>query len=472
MLRSRFFFLLFAALLVGCTTPHQTTLFTQNGATCENRLSAYYKKVEHERDFKLPYHQDLRFPHLAFDRFSTSFVGELSSASAQAQWLAYVGHKGKEQLDVALALTPVDTRHQIELKQCQQQLLEETIENSRFWGELENSPPSVPTAYEHWKRVVGVYPVATLVAEGQIEDEQERIKADFGRTLKHPFRYGEPPTHLTPQKVKAMFEEASRYSSLQWPLLTSDESEALLDRFSPLFVVETLSPNDIPGALTLDGQDRILINTQTPVIYRSVTYTRFHGKVLPQLNYALWFPARTAKGHIDPYAGEFDAVNVRITLGEDGAPLILDSIHQCGCYHMVYALSPTLWFTERDDEKPIQNYLFPTTDNGRFEISLTGGEHMISAIHVTDNIQPDITLQAREIKETLMLSDSTGMRQSPFDEFGILEQSLRGERWFLWPFGVRSPGAMRQHGQHAIAFIGERHFDDAFILETLLYQSQ
>ncbi|CZF77700.1 hypothetical protein GCE9029_00365 [Grimontia celer] len=468
MLRSRFFFLLLATLLVGCITPHQPSLFSQNEAVCESRLSAYYKKVEHERDFKLPYHQDGRFPHLAFNRFSTSFVNELSDAPAKGQWLAYVAQKGKVQLETALTLVPTSAAENNLMMQCQKQLVEESIENPKFWSELEKNPPAVPTAYEHWKRILGVYPVASLVAEGQIEEEQERIKTDFGRTLTQPFRYGEAPSPMAQREVAKLLSEASKYSSLNWPLLTDSESAALLDRFSPFFLVETLSVDDIPGTLAFES--RVFIDTQKPVLYRAVTYTRFHGKVLPQLNYALWFPARTAKSALDPYAGEFDAVNIRITLGEDGKPLILDSIHQCGCYHMVYALSPTLRFLERNDEKPIQNYLFPNTDEGRFEISLTAEEHMINAVHVIDNIAPDIELQAAALGETLVLSDSQGNNHTPFDEYGILNESLRGERWFLWPFGVRSPGAMRQYGQHAIAFIGERHFDDAFLLQTLLEQ--
>ncbi|WP_325893426.1 hypothetical protein [Grimontia sp. NTOU-MAR1] len=273
---------------------------------------------------------------------------------------------------------------------------------------------------------------------------------------------------MAQSEVAKVLSEAAKYSSLNWPLLSDRESEALLDRFSPLFLVETLSADDIPGALAMNDSKDIYIDTRKPTLYRSITYTRFHGKVSPQLNYALWFPARTAQNHFDPYAGEFDAVIIRITLGEDGMPLILDSIHQCGCYHMVYALNPTLRFLERDDENPIQNYLFLNAEAGRFEISLTGKEHMINAIHVMHNILPDIELQSAGFSETLVLADNQGNNHSLFDEFGILNDSLRSERWFLWPFGVRSPGAMRQHGQHAIAFIGERHFDDAFILETLL----
>ena len=61
-----------------------------------------------------------------------------------------------------------------------------------------------------------------------------------------------------------------------------------------------------------------------------------------------------------------------------------------------------------------------------------------------------------------------GAKRSLFGEDGIIDASERAERFLLWPYGVASPGAMRQWGTHAIAFTGRRHFDDPFLLENLL----
>ncbi|WP_461516865.1 hypothetical protein [Porticoccus sp.] len=48
--------------------------------------------------------------------------------------------------------------------------------------------------------------------------------------------------------------------------------------------------------------------------------------------------------------------------------------------------------------------------------------------------------------------------------------SQRPERLLLWPMGVRSAGAMRQWGRHAVAFVGRRHFDDPRLIESLFKQ--
>ena len=60
-----------------------------------------------------------------------------------------------------------------------------------------------------------------------------------------------------------------------------------------------------------------------------------------------------------------------------------------------------------------------------------------------------------------------GELRSLFDSDGLVAGSERAERWLLWPTGVPSPGAMRERGRHAIAFVGRRHFDDADLLDRL-----
>ena len=59
-----------------------------------------------------------------------------------------------------------------------------------------------------------------------------------------------------------------------------------------------------------------------------------------------------------------------------------------------------------------------------------------------------------------------GNFQSLFGQDGLIKSSQRNERFLLWPMGIPSPGAMRQWGHHATAFVGRRHFDDARLFEN------
>jgi hypothetical protein len=47
----------------------------------------------------------------------------------------------------------------------------------------------------------------------------------------------------------------------------------------------------------------------------------------------------------------------------------------------------------------------------------------------------------------------------------LIAGTERGERFLFWPMGIASPGAMRQAGTQATAFVGRRQFDDADIVE-------
>src|SRR6185295_4492302 len=41
-------------------------------------------------------------------------------------------------------------------------------------------------------------------------------------------------------------------------------------------------------------------------------------------------------GWLDTLSGKLDGLIFRVTLDEAGHPLIFDSIHPCGCYHMFF----------------------------------------------------------------------------------------------------------------------------------------
>ena len=58
-----------------------------------------------------------------------------------------------------------------------------------------------------------------------------------------------------------------------------------------------------------------------------------------------------------------------------------------------------------------------------------------------------------------------GGRRSAFAPDGLVSGTERLERFFFWPMGIASAGAMRQSGRHATAFVGRRHFDEADLVE-------
>lgn len=110
----------------------------------------------------------------------------------------------------------------------------------------------------------------------------------------------------------------------------------------------------------------------------------------------------------------------------------------------------------------------------RLLLRLATHTHYLQQLAVVPDT-PDDTAQLYAWQESERLRSipmQDGTRRSLFGADGIIDASQRSERFLLWPFGVASPGAMRQWGTHAIAFTGRRHFDDPFLLEKLLMRDK
>ena len=58
----------------------------------------------------------------------------------------------------------------------------------------------------------------------------------------------------------------------------------------------------------------------------------------PQLVYTFWFSERPRSpgSTFDLLAGRLDGVVWRVTVDARGDPLVYDSIHACGCYHLFF----------------------------------------------------------------------------------------------------------------------------------------
>jgi hypothetical protein len=203
------------------------------------------------------------------------------------------------------------------------------------------------------------------------------------------------------------------------------------------------------------------------VVYGRVSFTRFAGEVRPQVVYTAWFPGRPRTSAFDVLGGDWDALVWRATLDDAGRPLVFDTMHACGCYHMFF---PTARVAERPrpdslDEWALVPRRLPAHAAGeRVRLRVASRTHYLERVMVGEgaaaqryDIVPERTLRS--------LAAPDGSARSLYGPDGIVPGSERGERYLFWPMGIREPGAMRQWGRHATAFVGRRHFDDAHLLD-------
>ncbi len=327
-----------------------------------------------------------------------------------------------------------------------------------------------PDEYSLWKRVVGIYPVTALFVSFRIN----MLQGELGKGHRGPVsalpvagrlrRWGLPAGRV---------DDGGRgplpVDDLGVPRPDGRRLEALFRRHAPVWEIDERDGDDRPGS-PVWSSGRVRVDVRRPALYRWVSATRYGEVSLLQLNYLVWFPRRPGD---DLYAGELDGVIWRVTLGPDGAVWLYDSIHACGCYHVVFptpalphGLARRRWFTE---DLLIARTL-PARPVVPLVLRIAAGTHYL--VHVDPAHGPlgpvsPLAVDDYDALRSLPYVPPERPRRGLFGPDGLVPGSERRERFVLWPMGVPSPGAMRIAGRHAVAFIGRRHFDDARLVEEV-----
>ncbi|CAG0956624.1 hypothetical protein BURK1_00487 [Burkholderiales bacterium] len=342
---------------------------------------------------------------------------------------------------------------------------------------------TVPDDYRDAWRALGLYPLTGFaLALGVRLYERDTLEA-FARA-------GDPPRGTIvvhrPSRANAMAPDAIRRTVASMvaaeslpPLARVDAAalDALFASHAPDFAIDTAGPDDLPGHPLRRADGVPDVDPARPVVFVRLAWTRFDGALLPQLVYTVWFAQRPPRFAGDPLAGRLDGLVWRVTLDRDGAPLAFDTIHPCGCYHQFV---PTARLASRPSEPTVEEgalvvQSLPELAAGtRVRLDLESGTHYLRRVTPLDSpagaaaaaaaaganaytLEPEASLRT--------LPDGKGGSASLFGANGIVAGTERPERHALWISGIESPGAMRQWGRHATAFVGRRHFDDAFLLE-------
>jgi hypothetical protein len=373
----------------------------------------------------------------------------------------------------------------------------------------------VPDDYATSYRVLGVYALSRYpFAAGVRNMEAERLAvfatdsptATGSTRLRYAPPAGLPGSRLGALQIARMLAPLPG-DPLRVPAPSNADLERLFAQFAPSFEIDTASNDDKPGTLVWrpgspgspDGARPMLeLDTTAPALYRQVAYTRYEGRNLLQLVYTLWFAARPpAPGSsFDMLAGKLDGVVWRVTLAPDGTPLVADTIHPCGCYHMFFPSPGTR--TKSAPQKGIEWAFSPAplpslSPQDRVVLRIAARTHYVDRVsaepvpaagsaptvqsatryawqdyHSLRSLPLNALPAASQLASTLPAdSPVTGVaeRRSLFSPTGFIDGTDRAERWVFWPMGIERAGTMRQWGKHATAFVGRRHFDDATLLE-------
>lgn len=478
-------------LIQGCATlkPYPDSSLSGKDGTCQRWLENIEATLN-EYDLNDP--ETVRvngFPQLRVNRFLASMGEWTTSNEAFAEWLEQMRQLDSAGKKLEFANLPASAMQQLVSKMPVEESFEQALEHcgKRLNLLSLNNPghkqrlleqAQVPDAYQSWKRVVGLYPLARYAASIAIERLHRDLDADFKIPLTSLPRQGElirySPPHNNPlasEHIAAMLSSAYD-NPLGIPHLTSLQLQQLLAHFAPIWEIDTRNDTDKIGAVALDSDKQPRIDINQPTLYVAHRYARWHGRVVLQLIYQIWLPAREKTGLLDLYAGPLDSLIWRVTLDPEGVPIAFDSIHACGCYYLLFPSRGYPAVAPKDGAEPVLSpKSIPTISlDRRLLLRLQSRTHYLQQVSFVDDTSEAATRRYLfdDLEQLRSLPMPNGRKRSLYNNDGIIDASERAERFLLWPYGIASPGAMRQWGTHAIAFIGRRHFDDPFLLENLL----
>jgi hypothetical protein len=257
------------------------------------------------------------------------------------------------------------------------------------------------------------------------------------------------------------------------PLPTPEQAADLLARHAPVWEIEVADARDLPGRPYWLGEGVASVDTTSPATYTYLSWTRFEGEILLQLNYVVWFAARPRNTGVDLLGGRLDGLVWRVTLDRDLQPLVYDSIHPCGCYHLLFPTPDLELAAGVEDwrEPPMVPLALRAPDQDQRQVlRIAAGTHYLRGIYEADSTSLADDGRGRpyhleDYASLYRVPVAGGASTSLFGDAGIIAGTERAERWLLWPMGIASPGAMRERGRQPIAFIGRRHFDDPDLMQ-------
>lgn len=464
------------------------------------------------------------FPYLRADRFTASFSRDLAdagrSSGGMSAWIDRMLALDREarriestnlpdahypvlgSTDAAAVQARVDTcgdllvREDASLPARRERLLE-TV--------------AVPDDYSTAARGFGLYSLTGIgmaagvrrwQAETRASYARQRVAADRERVVFQRYR---PASKSRPDEADGGLDAAAAIAlagellagaprdALGIPALDAEARERLFAAFAPTFEIATSAEHDRFGplqwidlrGLVWPGADRywLDVDPSQPVVYRHLAFTRFERKVLAQLVYTIWFPERPpVAGELE--AGRLDGLQWRVTLDDDGQPLLFDTIHPCGCYHLFFP-SARLRAKPPPEGSELEEWVFTPIDRpiedwvrrrdgampvGPVSLRLTTHAHQLIGIGLPgegwgEPVAENPPYRLVDAERLRVLPLPGGGSRSVYGPDGLVPGTERIERFILWPSGISSPGAMRQYGRQPTAFIGRRHFDDADLFE-------
>lgn len=486
-LRYIFLFFVLTFLWAGCAMvplPTQSLHIGQSGevGSCADFFTSLDQQTERAGVLDPGVFRVKDYPYLRVNRFTASFRDGVNEKAAFSGWMDRMQaiDQNARKFEIAnlpdSAVASLDSVNQRaglyrKVQTCGDILKTADFQNVENQKMLRKSV-SAPDDYILFRRVLGIYPLTRWFVSHGVSKWHTKVHKTFSvkppvkwKTIQYfpakPFKLSGPRPIVLPKKRDA----------LGIPVYSPKELETLFRMWAPVWEVQLNGDYDRIGTPVWTPKGSLKIDIGRPLTYLLLSFTRFGKDILTQLNYIIWFPSRPKEGVLDIYGGLLDGLNYRVTLDNTGKAILYETIHNCGCYYKAYPTHRLRVLKEIDYAEPPLILDAPDIDPSKNVMTVA----MESRTHFVQHLYPS-KRESQAAKTVYSFADYNRLRSLPyirdqrksmFDPSSIVPESDRLERFILWITGVYSPGAMRQWGRHAVAFVGERDFDDPFYMDKM-----
>ncbi|MFZ5602962.1 MAG: hypothetical protein ACOY7J_10955 [Pseudomonadota bacterium] len=435
---------------------------------CQQELQQLQRTIDRSGVNDAQYVPVQDFPTYRSNRFWSSFAADELNPEQQQYWRRQLHTLGMDSLRIEARNLPTGAlpfSSDTFFARCDEPLWQASLQQPLSPQQLQ-----IPDSYSDLQRFFGIYALTSRGALGSIRQYQqemrERISGDTAFDADHSVLY-------QPQIADDGSDIRPTRDPLGIPQFSASQLQALLNRHAPQWQVEQRSDADRIGAARWQREKR-RIDGEQPLVYAYPSYVRSRQGVLLQLNYTAWFAERPKPKRFDWYGGALDGLIWRVTLRPDGGVLFYDSIHPCGCYHSLHRPQNSALDIPAGKDEPLLVFDSPLSDRHANPVLLVQADthYLLKVMAQPDKAPQALNYRLAPYDDLRSLPAGAAGKRGPrhrnwFDADGLIAASARFERFFLWPLGVPSAGAMRQQGHHAIAFVGRRHFDEAWLEDFL-----
>jgi hypothetical protein len=409
------------------------------------------------------------YPYLRTDRTLASFAHEVKSLDEIGGWIRHMRETDQEAREfeyINLGMNRQEAAIQRDrFLNCGRilasvEFLDQPAEYARLLAAV-----APKDEYSSVRRALGLYPLAAPAMRAGIKARQQALDQAYAEPLDQipadaPLQLWRAKPEADLSLVKIDFRKVLP-DELGFPGFPDSTFRALAEYYAPQLWIETGSDAD-RLALPVLTQEGPAADPSQPQVHFHVTFARFGGKALVQINYLVWFKGADAHAPLDGFIW-------RVTFDEKMRPLIYESLHTSGRDHRWYPVQPLARHERKSEEHGIPVVAPQPAPAHLATLRIKAGTHEILRVVDAGAIPGNAaqTFEIRRYEDLFTLPAPGGGRHSLFGPDGLVPGPHGADPISGFASGIHEPGALRQLGRHAITPIGRAHFDDPFLLESV-----